>query len=162
MTESRKQAVMRRLRELSGENGTLTPEAVVADATSPTSVLHSCFEWDDTKAAHQHRLDQARGLIRIRMTTVVDEVEVRAPSYLRTPGAESKDQGYTSTLKLRDDKEAARVALRAEIGRVVSALERARDIAAVLGLAGELGDMIKAATKVQAATVESFDAVAKG
>lgn len=162
MTESRKQAVMRRLRELSGENGTLTPEAVVADAANPASELHSCFEWDDTKAAHQHRLDQARGLIRIRMTTVVDEVEVRAPSYLRTPGTESKDQGYTSTLKLRDDKEAARVALRAEIGRVVSALERARDIAAVLGLAGELSEMMKAATRVQAATVETLEAVAKG
>lgn len=44
----------------------------------------------------------------------------------------------------------------------MSALERARDIAAVLGLAGELGEMIKAATRVQAATVETLDAVAKG
>lgn len=155
MTESRKLAVMKRLQQISGDTGSLTPEAVVDDARDPESVLHPCFEWDDTKAAHQHRLNQARGLIRIRMTTTVDEVEVSAPSYVRTPDAHQKDQGYTSVLKLRDDTESARAALRTEIGRVVSALERARDIAAVLGMAGEFDAMIKAATRVQAQATES-------
>jgi hypothetical protein len=44
--------------------GELTPEAVVADATHNNSPLHSFFEWDDSEAAQQYRLQQARGLIR--------------------------------------------------------------------------------------------------
>lgn len=48
-------------KQLSGE---LTPEDVLQDAKSKKSPLHSFFEWDDGEAAHQHRLQQARGLIR--------------------------------------------------------------------------------------------------
>lgn len=41
----------------------LLPVAVVNEARDPDSPLHRYFEWDDTKAAHAHRLDQARQLI---------------------------------------------------------------------------------------------------
>lgn len=43
--------------------GRITPAAVVERAKSSNSVLHSFFEWDDSKAADQHRLWQARSLI---------------------------------------------------------------------------------------------------
>lgn len=42
----------------------LTAEIVVEDARDPASPIHSFFEWDDTVAAEQYRLHQARGLIR--------------------------------------------------------------------------------------------------
>ncbi|MDR3473331.1 MAG: hypothetical protein P4M09_16855 [Devosia sp.] len=44
--------------------GELTPEDVLEDAKHDNSPLHSFFEWNDGEAAHQHRLQQARGLIR--------------------------------------------------------------------------------------------------
>ena len=44
--------------------GKLTPPAVVDAARDRKSVLHRHFEWDDAKAAEQHRLEQARSLIR--------------------------------------------------------------------------------------------------
>ena len=44
--------------------GQLTPEDVVVEAAKRRSVLRSYFEWDDTEAARQHRLSQARYLIR--------------------------------------------------------------------------------------------------
>lgn len=47
-------------------DGILTPEAVVEAAQPKTSPLHPHFEWDNKKAAHQYRLDQARELIRLR------------------------------------------------------------------------------------------------
>jgi hypothetical protein len=50
--------------------GVLTPEAVVETARDPKNPLHSEFEWDDTKAAEQYRLDQARELIRVAVTVV--------------------------------------------------------------------------------------------
>lgn len=44
-------------------HGTLTPEVVVKEASDPSSPLHGSFEWDDTEAAHQWRIQQARVLI---------------------------------------------------------------------------------------------------
>lgn len=44
--------------------GRLEPEGVVAEAVNPNSPLHAYFEWDDTEAAQQYRLSQARNLIR--------------------------------------------------------------------------------------------------
>lgn len=38
---------------------------VVEAAKSPSSPLHSRFEWDNTKAGHEYRLAQARKLIRV-------------------------------------------------------------------------------------------------
>jgi hypothetical protein len=51
--------------------GELTPADVVEDARSHNSPLHSFFEWSDTKAAQQYRLQQARGLIRAVVAVVV-------------------------------------------------------------------------------------------
>ncbi len=42
----------------------LTAETAIEAAKVKTSPLHDTFEWDDTAAAHQHRLKQARTLIR--------------------------------------------------------------------------------------------------
>lgn len=49
--------------------GILRATDVVAFARDPETVLHSRFEWDDTKAAEQHRLWQARELIRVVVKT---------------------------------------------------------------------------------------------
>lgn len=43
--------------------GRLTPQSVVEEASSPGSPIHKAFTWDDTKAAHDHRVWQARQLI---------------------------------------------------------------------------------------------------
>jgi hypothetical protein len=46
------------------QGGRLTPESVVEKARMKESYLHRYFEWDDTKAGHEHRKQQARTLIR--------------------------------------------------------------------------------------------------
>lgn len=43
--------------------GPLTAESVLA-AAKPGTALHRFFEWNDKKAAHEYRLEQARRLIR--------------------------------------------------------------------------------------------------
>jgi hypothetical protein len=48
-------------------DGVLRPEAVVDYARSPETALHSLFTWDDSEAAHQYRLWQAREIIRVRI-----------------------------------------------------------------------------------------------
>ena len=49
--------------------GVLRPRDVVNFARDPNTALHTQFEWDDAKAAEQHRLQQARELIRVVVTT---------------------------------------------------------------------------------------------
>ena len=57
------------LEKLDEQDG-ITPEAVVGVASDPNNILHAHFEWDDAKAGHAHRLQQARHLIkRVKITT---------------------------------------------------------------------------------------------
>lgn len=54
------------------QTGPLTAEAVLEEAKNPRSPLHKYIEWDDSKAAHQYRLEQARKIIRSIEVVVED------------------------------------------------------------------------------------------
>jgi hypothetical protein len=90
----------------------LTPDDVVKDAKNGNSPLHPFFEWDDSAAAQQHRLSQARGLIRSvvaiykedekpprRMRAFVHIAEAGAPHYRDT--AHAMSQTRTRDIVLR-------------------------------------------------------------
>lgn len=49
-----------------------TPENVLAQASHPANPLHSCFEWDDTKAAREYRLVQCRTMVNSLRIEIVD------------------------------------------------------------------------------------------
>lgn len=70
--------------------GELTPEDILEDARNDNSPLHSFFEWDDSAAAEQYRLQQARGLIRSVVAIYVrpDRPAVRQRAYvnIKAPG----------------------------------------------------------------------------
>lgn len=51
-------------------DGRLMPEDVVERARDPKSALHDCFLWDDSEAAAQYRLYQARQLLRVVVTVL--------------------------------------------------------------------------------------------
>lgn len=75
--------VLSRLQNLVRPDGILVDRDILADAESPTSPLHGYFEWDDSKAAAAHRLQQAGNLIRrVRVTVIQPEqpepIRVRA------------------------------------------------------------------------------------
>lgn len=73
------------------QHGELTPEDVLKDARNPNSPLHTFFEWDDNAAAEQHRLHQARGLIRSVVAIYVseDKPAVRARAYVHIAEGET-------------------------------------------------------------------------
>lgn len=135
MTNEQRQEVKARLEAIEAEkDGRLTPNAVLEDAAERDSPLHDFFEWDDSKAGHAYRLDQARTLIKSVMVVVVTETKrVTSVAYVRDPTAPSDVQGYVSVAKLRSDPELARAAIIAEFARVTAMLERARALAIVLG-----------------------------
>jgi hypothetical protein len=123
-------------------NGRLTPTAVVEDAQSEDSPLHPFFEWDDDKAAHEHRLDQARRLIRsVKINEVIDRRNVSVVAYVHDPSDQSK-QGYVETISLINDRERALETLLREFTRIAGIMKRTRDIAAVLDLEQELDELL--------------------
>ena len=71
------------------ENDGLTPEAVVRVARDPDSILHAHFEWDDAKAGHSHRLQQARHLIkRVKIVTPAGSTTPKYVSVMVSGGGE--------------------------------------------------------------------------
>ena len=60
-------------------DGVIRPADVVEAARNKRSVLHDCFTWEDTEAAHQFRLIEARNLLRVYvLTDKVKGMNVRA------------------------------------------------------------------------------------
>lgn len=73
-------AIQAELQSISDQNGgVLLPAAVVEFAKNPDTQLHGQFEWDDSEAARQYRLEQARRIIRVSVVVVGERSEnVRA------------------------------------------------------------------------------------
>jgi hypothetical protein len=93
-------AELRRIQESNG--GLLRAIDVVREASVVSSPLHGHFNWDDTEAAHQWRLQQARQLIRVTVETLpYDEPQylVRAFTSL-TPDRLIEGGGYRATVEV--------------------------------------------------------------
>lgn len=61
------------LQRIYERDGVIEPETVVLESQTPSAPLHSCFEWNDEKAAHKYRIAQAQNII--RAIVVVDEAK---------------------------------------------------------------------------------------
>lgn len=142
--------------EIASRNGgTVTAEAVLAAARNKKSALHAEFEWDDKKAAHEHRLDQARALIRsVKVEITTETTIIKTVAYVRDPDLPAEDQGYVSIASLRGDADRARAAIVAEFSRAAAALRRAREIAIALDMADEV-DAITESIQVVRTKVEA-------
>lgn len=99
------------LGKISKGHGGLTANLVVEAAKKRTSPLHSFFEWSDTEAAKQYRLEQARHLIRcvvVKYDAPENAVPVRAYiTFDASPEEEDlgRDVRYLSTHEVLTDKE---------------------------------------------------------
>jgi hypothetical protein len=79
-------------------DGLLIPQSVVEFASDPSTDLHSRFTWDDTEAAREFRLEQARGVIRVSVT-VIEESKVPLRAYVSLRDDRQRDGGgYRSTV----------------------------------------------------------------
>ncbi len=90
------------------EEGLLKAEDVVQTARHPDHPLHKYFEWDDSEAAEQWRLAQARGLI--RKVLVVgpngDEDGQPIPKYVSLQSdRKKKGGGYRQTNQVVNNKQ---------------------------------------------------------
>jgi len=103
------EATAKRLQSLKRKRGRLTAEIVVDDAHSPGSPLHEFFEWNDTKAAEEFRLEQARNVIRSVRIEYADNGETGESHRMFVHVAMPSEEGgedrayYLATEALADD-----------------------------------------------------------
>lgn len=85
-------------------SGVIRPADVVAKAADPESAMHSWFEWDDTEAAQQHRIWQARQLLRVFVTVETKNSKpVRA--FVSLGSDRSGDGGYRALADVLSDQQ---------------------------------------------------------
>lgn len=151
LTGAKKEAIKRRLAELEKKGkGILTPQAVVDDAEKPGSPLHDQFEWNNTKAAYEFRLDQARALIvTVKYIFRTEKTTVRAVYYHRNPNAAGNEPGYVGIPTLRSDEDMSRSALCDAFRRVGDELNRARQLAIALDLDREVEQLLNAVMDIR-------------
>lgn len=112
------------------EDGLLRAPAVVEWARgNPDSALHGALEWDDQKAAEEHRYNQVRQLIRLHVVTSDGTPQLVSLSFDR-----AKNGGYRDiddVLKSRDMSAVMLADALAELERVQSKYEHVKELTAV-------------------------------
>lgn len=129
------------------EKGELTPQDVVKDARNPNSPLHSFFEWDDSEAAEQYRLKQARGLIRAVVAVFVrpDAPAIRAKAYVHIP--EPTVPHYRATEHAMSLQKTRTMVLQRAWRELQAWRERYKDLQEFAGLIDVIDEQIKALPK---------------
>lgn len=83
-------------------NGLLRPDVVVEAARDEDSPLHNSFTWDDTEAAHAHRLWQARQLISAQVT-VIPKTNKRIDAFVSLGSDRRGGGGYRLVAEVMGD-----------------------------------------------------------
>lgn len=139
------QAIGEALAAIREQRGRLTADLTVAAAKAPDSPLHHEFEWDDAKAAYEHRLNQARYVIR---SVVVLDAEEDDPQPVRAfARVQLDDGGSYEPIDVVIRTPEFRQQVLADVRRELDALRRK------LSAIESLGDVL--------AALERVDAVAK-
>jgi hypothetical protein len=87
------------------KRGVISPEKVVQAARDPKSPLHSRFTWDDTDAAHQYRLVQARNLIRVCVSVLPGTNQNERVFVSLSRDSQKEGGGYRVTADVLSDAE---------------------------------------------------------
>lgn len=118
------------------DGGKLLPESIVERAKSARSPLHPFFCWDDTEAAQQFRLQQARTLIReIERLPADDPLASPQAAYVNV--RIDKEQYYKPPSEVVDNQAEYASACRLLMNHIAGAQQT---LAHLRELAGKLGD----------------------
>jgi len=129
MKKDRLQTELRAIQKKS-RDGVLHAREVLAWAeTHKQSALHSRFEWDNTKAAAEHRLWQAREIIRLVIVN-----EDREPQFVSLSCDRSSGGGYREISNVVKSEHFSAVMLRdaiQELNRVRTRYNRVKQLTSV-------------------------------
>lgn len=122
---------LERIRE--EHSGHLKTEDVVREAADPASPIHPAFNWDDESAAYQHRLWQARQIIR-NVQVVYEDGREPAPAFYNvsittTEGTERYYQNVKVIANSPVEYQAALKTMRSKLSDAERGLNQLLDIA---------------------------------
>lgn len=137
------QAVGGQLEAIRKSAGHLTASTVVENARPTAAFLHPVFEWDDSLAAEQYRLEQARHLIRA-VVAISDESPEATPIRAFVVVSEVGEQSYVPTYFAMSDEQ-----MRAQV--VSRALSELRQFQARYRELNELAEIFAAINRVESA-----------
>lgn len=120
-------------------------EQILEHAEDDASPIHDLLEWDDTKAAHQHRLHQVRGIVnRLELEVITDTGDTQRQrmfvSVATGPGAA---RTYYASAETMTDEELRRKAIATAIKELQAWARRHAQYA-------ELSPVVKAIDKLAA------------
>lgn len=85
------------LGRLEESEGHVTAQSVIKAAEPKSSPIHKAFEWDDSIAAEQYRIEQARSLIKsIEIIEASGSDTVATPIYFHVPQSPVAESYYKS------------------------------------------------------------------
>ena len=100
---------VKELQNIKNKCGELTPEAIVQASKSRKSALHKLFEWDNEKASHQYRLQQARTIINnIEIVIVKNNEPYYVNAYEIVKAEEKREYKSIDTMSV-DEAEQVRI-----------------------------------------------------
>jgi hypothetical protein len=127
--------------------GMPTPELVVEDARSIDSPTHEYFEWDDTEAARQHRLFQARNIINHLVVEITVGGEKRMTKAFHSVDImmddETVDRKYASVEIIVQDKDLKEQVIKRALEEVNAWQVRWLDYSEVFGGVFKAVDKVK-------------------
>lgn len=138
--------VQQELQRIAQRNGgVLQPKAVVEAARDTASPLHDQFQWDDSEAAEQYRLWQARRLIRVTVC-LIDSTEPKSTAkvFVSLSTDRNGGGGYRVLADVLSDQD-RRAQLLADAQRELKSFQRRYAILT------ELADVFAAIEKLQQA-----------
>ena len=92
------------------KRGGITPQLLIIESKKKKSLLHNCFEWNDSKAAEEYRIVQAREILRciiIEIEPDEDYEEIRTIRALIAPSSIEKENNtsYVTVEEVCNDEE---------------------------------------------------------
>ena len=131
------------IRSLADEEGFIEPQSVIDEARNPRSILHEDFPWNVAEAAQAHWIEVARRLIRfVKIEFIVDTRTLSSVAYVVDPDRPPKSKRFIDIQMAATQREKAHAILLAEMMRITSAIRRAQQVAAALGLRPQLDAML--------------------
>jgi hypothetical protein len=117
------------LSELHG--GNLSPQIVVDFARDATTALHARFEWDNTKAADEYRLHQARMVL--ATVRYQDDTGKTRRMFVSLTEDRGTSNSYTHTAIVMSDAEKRRRLANMAVRELESAQERYSELTEIAG-----------------------------
>jgi len=120
-------------------NGVLHPESVVDFARNKKTALHSAFEWDDSKAAEQYRMEQARRLIRVMVEVIPHNGgETTVQAFVALKSERYEDGGYRHFPSVMKTEEGRESVLETALWELEAFQQKYSEVKELAGVFGEI------------------------